>query len=120
MLPLALLLQAVEAPVPRLEPLQHITRLPCAEGTDGEVVVCGGRPDRYRLPFPIEREPSGADPARTGTGLAAITPAGRCGIFAGERRCGKAEAAEYGYGGGRDPITVMAKLGGRLIGPTDD
>ena len=121
MLVLAVLLQATEAPAPPLAPLEHITRVPCAPATDGDVVVCGGRPDRYRLPFPVERDPSteAADTSRAGggSGLAAMTPSGRCGIFAGERRCGKAEAARYGYGGGRDPITVVTRLATRLVDP---
>jgi hypothetical protein len=40
-----------------------------------------------------------------------------CGIFQGERRCGKREAAQYGYGNGRDPITVAAKVIGALTDP---
>ena len=121
MLMLAFLLQAADTPAPPLAPLQHITRVPCVPATNGDVVVCGGEPDRYRLPFPVERDPSteAADTSRAtaGSGMAAMTPAGRCGIFAGERRCGKAEAAGYGYGGGRDPITVVTRLATRLVDP---
>ena len=121
MLVLAVLLQVADAPVPRLQPLQHITRVPCAPAANGDVVVCGGKPDRYRLPFPVEgdRSDEAADTSRAtaGSGMAAMTPAGRCGIFAGERRCGKADAAGYGYGGGRDPITVVTRLATRLVDP---
>lgn len=77
---------------------------------DGEVVVCGGRRDQYRLPLPVERGDGAASGPIRGTGIAALTPPTPCGIFAGERRCGKAEAARYGYGGGRDPITLAARL----------
>jgi hypothetical protein len=118
MLLAALLQVAAEPPVPRLAPLEHITRTPCAAAPDGEVVVCGGRTDRYRLPFPVERDPpSVAGPsAGGGSGTAAITSPGRCGLFAGERRCGKREAADYGYGEGRDPISQLGKLADRLTG----
>ncbi len=56
MLVLVALLQAADAPVPSLGPLRNIIRLPCADGKGGEVVVCGGKPNRYRPPYPIERE----------------------------------------------------------------
>lgn len=89
----------------------------CDSRGEDAVVVCGRHPDRFRLPLPNER----AQPVDTRTRgeapapLAAITPFGRCGLFAGERRCGKAEAAKYGYGGGRDPLTVLAELGTVLL-----
>ena len=53
------------------------------------------------------------------SGMAAITPAAPCGIFAGERRCSKREAAQYGYGEGRDPITVLTSLAKRVLDPDD-
>ncbi len=90
-----------------------------AEADPGDVVVCGRSPDRYRLPLPAERDtaPDSHTPGEPGSALAAITPAAPCGIFAGERRCGKAEAARYGYGGGRDPVTVLTRLGSKLLHP---
>lgn len=33
-----------------------------------------------------------------------------CGIIEGQRRCSKREAAAYGYGEGRDPITFGVKV----------
>jgi hypothetical protein len=51
--------------------------------------------------------------------MAAITPAAACGIFAVERRCSKREAAQYGYGEGRDPLTVLAELAKRAADPND-
>jgi hypothetical protein len=51
--------------------------------------------------------------------MAAITPTAPCGIFAGERRCSKREAAQYGYGEGRDPITVLTRLAKRALDPDD-
>ena len=86
-----------------------------------DLVVCGRRPNRYRLPLPTEKAPSfdrahGEAP----TGMAALTPSGRCGIFAGERTCNKREAAEYGYGNGRDPITVLRRLAKKVVDPDAD
>lgn len=88
---------------------------PCAPVRNGEVVVCGSRADRHRLPLP--RETSSADGTREADGLAAITPAGRCGIFAGERRCAKREALAHGYGGGRDPLTVAIGAVAAIVDP---
>jgi hypothetical protein len=90
----------------------------CSEGASrDEIVVCGTRDDRYRLPLPNERQPR--ERARQ-TGRAALTPAGSCGIFAGERRCNKAEAAEYGYSKGRDPITMLVRLTKKVADPDAD
>ena len=85
------------------------------------ILVCGERRDRYRLPLPIEREAASThvrnEPA---SGLAAITPGGRCGLFAGERRCNKREAAQYGYGRGRDPVTLLTRLATKVADPDAD
>lgn len=95
---------------------------PGCTGEDDEVVVCARKQDSYRLPLPAERAASDLAPTRgdAGRAIAAMTPTGRCGIFAGERRCSKAEAAHYGYGGGRDPITVLTKLATKAIDPDAD
>ncbi len=87
----------------------------CGAGDDSEVVVCARGADRYRLPLPVERPLS--DRRGGMSAMAAITPGGRCGVFAGERRCGKAEAAEYGYGQGRDPITAIGRIAGAVLDP---
>lgn len=93
----------------------------CSGGrSSGEIVVCGSRRDRFRLPLPIEREPSTPVRGEVQTGMAALTPSGRCGIFAGERRCSKSEAADYGYGNGRDPITVLTRLVTKIGDPDAD
>lgn len=93
----------------------------CRDGGEpDEVVICGSRPDRFRLPLPNERESSGLtvrSPGDALAGMAALTAPGRCGMFEGERRCSKAEAAQYGYGRGRDPITLLLKLGTALLDP---
>lgn len=106
------LLQVATASPPPLLSIESITRRPCETDAGNDVVVCGGTRDRYRLPLPRQSDPDTDYGVRggTGSGVAAITPAGRCGLFAGERRCGKAEAVQYGYGGGRDPVSVLVKL----------
>lgn len=102
-----------------IEPLSVLPQ--CRSGSDGEeIVVCGRKRDQYRLPLPSEREQS-TERVRgdAASGMAALTPATPCGIFAGQRRCGKREAAQYGYGEGRDPITVLTKLAKKAVDPDD-
>lgn len=53
------------------------------------------------------------------SGMAALTPAAQCGIFTGQRRCTKREAARYGYGDGRNPITMLARLAKQVVDPDD-
>lgn len=94
---------------------------PCPEHVGSDVVVCGSRAgaNRYRLPLPVERprdeHVAGDLPSTT----AAFVPNAPCGTFTGERRCGKAEAREFGYGDGRDPITVGVKVADKLLHPGD-
>ncbi|WP_156457945.1 hypothetical protein [Sphingomonas sp. Leaf412] len=80
----------------------------------GDVIVCGTRPNRHRLPLPVERD---APASAEASGMSALTPARRCGIFAGERRCSKREARAYGYGGGRDPVRVVARAVRAIVDP---
>ena len=121
MLALAMMLQsgATGLAIPdRLTVVQH-----CTGSVDpADVVVCGRSSDRYRLPLPAERDPflDARVRGEPGSALSAITPAAPCGIFAGERRCGKVEAARYGYGGGRDPVSLLVKLGTKLLDPDAD
>jgi hypothetical protein len=93
-----------------------------ADESGGDIVVCGRqRKDRYRLPLPNERAEAADMPPRDAPGgMAALTTAARCGIFAGERRCSKREAARYGYGQGRDPITVLTRLARKVADPDAD
>lgn len=88
----------------------------------GDIVVCGRqRKDRYRLPLPDEHaKAADIPPGEALSGMAALTPAARCGIFVGERQCSKREAARYGYGQGRDPITVLGRLAAQMIDPDAD
>ncbi|HYW15841.1 MAG TPA: hypothetical protein VE891_06780 [Allosphingosinicella sp.] len=96
---------------------------PCASGgSAGDIVVCGRHDsqDRYRLPQTGEGEPFAAGRRIPGEApRASAEPLGfaPCGIFAGERRCSKREMLEYGYGGGRDPLTVAGKLITALTDP---
>jgi hypothetical protein len=88
----------------------------------GEIVVCGRRDgqDRYRLPRTGESEPFAAGrriPGEAPRASAEPLSFAQCGIFEGQRRCGKREALEYGYGGGRDPLTVASKLFTALTDP---
>lgn len=93
----------------------------CSSASAGEIVVCGDRDrdTRYRLPLSTVREageqgavvgevppPSVQDPFLSG-----------CGIFRGQRRCSKQEAEAYGYGRGRDPVTLVGRLVTKLADP---
>ncbi|MDX5984430.1 hypothetical protein [Sphingomonas echinoides] len=98
----------------------RLSALPkCDEtGSADSIVVCGRRRDQYRLPLRDESAPD-EDAARgaAASGLTAITPSGRCGVFAGQRQCSKREAAAYGYGKGRDPITLVTRLAKKALDP---
>ena len=106
--------QSAEEMIERAKSVAPVGRCRHSGSTD-ELVVCGNRAesDRYRLPLPAERpsisryDRAGGDMPRASTEAASPL---RCGIFEGERRCAKAEAAEFGYGNGRDPLTVAGKL----------
>lgn len=87
-----------------------------ATGSNSEIVVCGKRSDRFRIPKEFREQPPSSAPERSRLALSGDDFA-PCGIFQGERRCGKREAAEYGYGQGRDPITLAIKVIGALTDP---
>lgn len=95
----------------------------CSRGTDGEIVVCAGNGDKYRLPFPEERTPNEDRNARRGdiqAASAAPISYADCGIFQHQRRCSKAEMRRYGYGGGKDPLSWAIKLGTKIVDPDAD
>ena len=99
----------------------------CEQSQVTEIVVCGsrgaGEADRYRLPLPAEEDSTrGSGNPRGEVPGASLDPSviGRCGIFQGQRRCSKAEAAKDGLGGGKDPISALIKLGTRLADPDAD
>ena len=87
-------------------------------GPDGEIVICGrgGNNDRYRIPvrFRDEDEPG---QRLGGIGPASLhdEPYAPCGIFQGQRRCNKAEAALHGYGNGRNPVAVVGRIIGEIV-----
>ena len=96
----------------------------CDRSQANEIVVCGsreaGEADRYRLPLPVDQNPVRRAGNRKGeVPGASLDPGviGPCGIFQGQRRCSKAEAAKDGLGGGNDPISALIKLGTRLADP---
>lgn len=93
----------------------------CSAGEAGEIMVCGDRDrgERFRLPLPTAREvgeqgavagevpaPSTQDPFLSG-----------CGMFRGQRRCSRREAEAYGYGRGRDPVTLVGRLVTAVVDP---
>lgn len=96
---------------------------PCASaGAGDDIVVCGRRDgqDRYRLPQTGESEPFAGGrriPGEAPRASAEPLSFAPCGIFAGQRRCSKREMLEFGYGGGRDPLTVAGKLFTALTDP---
>ncbi|MDF0545995.1 hypothetical protein PX699_26910 [Sphingobium sp. H39-3-25] len=101
----------------------------CGAVSDGlneaEIMVCGRRrsDDRYRLPLRGERPPSDQlrrHPGEAPRASANAAPLAPCGIFQGQRRCSKTEAREYGYGGGRDPLSATIRLGTLLVDPDAD
>jgi hypothetical protein len=87
-------------------------------GPDGEIVICGrgGSSDRYRIPV-IFRDQD--EPGRRPGGIGPVSlddePYAPCGIFHGQRRCNKAEAALHGYGNGRNPISVVGRIIGEVV-----
>ena len=124
-MPLSLLLIAVQFAAPGSEPIEEQRILPqldrCSRSEEeDEIVVCGRRNagDRYRIPENFRDEPEPGRPVR-GTGTAALDdkPFAPCGIFEGQRRCNKADSAEFGYGRGRDPITAAGKIISEIADP---
>lgn len=84
-----------------------------------DILVCAARPDRKPVPNvwlgDLDETPDDARVTR-GTGMAALTPVAPCGMFAGQRDCDKADMTHFGYGRGRDPVTFVGKLAGKLLG----
>lgn len=90
----------------------------CIDDAD-TITVCAD-PDadaRRRLPLPTVRNPDGqgavaGEPARVSTDSPFLSG---CGIFAGQRRCAAREAEAYGYGAGRNPVTLVGRLIAKAI-----
>jgi hypothetical protein len=114
------LAQSAEERIERSRILVSLDR--CRKTADPEeIVVCGNRrdPDRYRLPLRSEESQVSLYDRANNVGRASLDVPSEapCGIFHGDRRCGKAEAALFGYGRGRDPLTVGAKVIEQLANP---
>lgn len=94
----------------------------CARADEpADIVVCARTDSRHRLPLPAERDTASRDgPVRGESPRASVDGSAACGIFAGQRNCTKAEAARYGYGNGRDPVTVGTKLLRKIFDPDAD
>jgi len=119
--PAALAQDRAEDAVARFRVLDRID--PCsASRPDDEIVVCGNRRDRdrYRLPQ-LGRTNAlfGAGNMRGEVPRPSADPiaTGGCGIFQDQHRCSKAEMADAGYGGGRNPLTFITNLAVRLVDP---
>lgn len=98
---------------------------PCRKAVPDEIVVCGSRSqgEAYRVPVDEADSDRLDGHARRGeVPNASPDPlsAKGCGIFEGERRCSKAEMRRYNYGGGRDPLSLLLKLGTILADPDAD
>lgn len=88
-------------------------------GEADEIVVCGrrGGGDRYRIPEALrDQAEAGARIAGDARASLDAEPFAPCGIFQGQRKCNKADAAHFGYGNGRDPITVVGKVVAAIAG----
>lgn len=85
-----------------------------------EIIVCArrGDDDRYRIPKEFRnQEEAGRRIAGPGSASLDTEPFAPCGIFEGQRKCNKADAAEFGYGNGRDLITVVGKVIAAIADP---
>lgn len=118
------LAQTADAAITRAKALTGIAPCsgrPTAPDASSDVTVCANAANqRYRLPLPVERDPSAGDGPVAGeprSAAASLIPFAACGPFAGQRDCAKAEARRYGYGGGRDPLSIGVKLLTQLINP---
>lgn len=93
----------------------------CTPARENELVVCGDpdRGTRYRLLLPraASAAEAGAVAGEAPRASAENPFLSGCGIFRGQRRCAKREAEAYGYGAGRDPVTLVGRLVTRLTDP---
>jgi hypothetical protein len=113
---------AAQVPVQGRADLRILSTIdPClGPRTADEILVCGrrGAEEPYRVPSALRGQAeAGARIPGTVAGSVDLPSNAKCGIFAGERRCSKADAAEFGYGKGRDPLTVVTKLVSKVTDP---
>lgn len=98
---------------------------PCERPHPDEIVVCARKSQgqAYRV-LPGEEDGEIFD-SRARRGEVPNASADRlngkgCGIFEGERRCGRKEMELYGYLRGRDPLSVLTKLVTIIADPDAD
>jgi hypothetical protein len=101
---------------------KRLSAVRCVKANDEDITVCGRSTNDqgYRLPLPSERDGNAQFARRKGELPPPTTDAKpwvECGIFQGQRRCNKRDAAHYGYGKGRDPLTVASKVIDSIINP---
>lgn len=122
-MPIAALAQAPGSTGEMMDNARRMTALSTCPGqpisTGGDsIIVCATKDkrERYRLPFRGEGSgPAALIRGETPRASAEVHSTAPCGIFEGQRRCRKAEALYYGYGGGRDPLSAIAGLGTLLL-----
>ncbi len=101
---------------------EHAAADECRSTDPDTLVVCARDDRRHRLPFATSREPFAdapvrGEPARTITTNPFLEG---CGIFAGQRRCPRAEMEAHGYKRGADPVTFVGRLLTKAIDPDAD
>ncbi len=92
----------------------------CAVDERDDITVCARDDRRHRLPLRTERSPleTGAVAGEAPRATATDPFLKGCGIFRGQNaRCSRREAAAYGYGGGRDPVTLVGRLIRKAVDP---
>lgn len=118
--------QESEAAQEMADAAKSLTRVSdCTSGDtlhSDDVVVCGrrNRNDRFRLPLKDADASTTAGQRYRGEvprASTATNPLQPCGLFEGQRRCRKSEAREYGYGGGRDPLSAIVTVGRAILAP---
>lgn len=85
---------------------------PCPTAPSADIIVCGRRVQRHRLPLPVEPDPEGSHIVRGELPRASAKPVKQvsCGVIQGGRPCngGLSVFAAAGF---------LAKLGHKLIDP---
>lgn len=92
---------------------------PCAAKAPDEIVVCARDDRRYRMPYDTPRDPQavGAVAGEVPRATTADPYATGCGIHQGQGRCTRREMEAYGYGRGRDPLTLVGRLARKAVDP---
>jgi hypothetical protein len=72
--------------------------------------VCGRSNDRYRIPDRLRTDTAPSTPRIRPYMSLQASDLAPCGLFQGERACGRNEGEQYGYGGGRNPVAFVHKV----------